>query len=166
MPQSTSSRLPAASTRYFEPVTHPAAPRKVSFAIGEYSKRTSCSDKLLLNGLSLCARVKWLPLFLPGGAVAQLGARLDGIEEVVGSNPIGSTKLSTIVNSRCPYLQFPQECRCTISEREFICAQRDEFDSLDFSWLFYFYPGLRFLRRRAIIPELGTPNGMRDSFSH
>jgi hypothetical protein len=24
--------------------------------------------------------------------VAQLGARLDGIEEVVGSNPIGSTK--------------------------------------------------------------------------
>jgi hypothetical protein len=27
----------------------------------------------------------------PGGAVAQLGARLDGIEEVVGSNPIGST---------------------------------------------------------------------------
>ena len=30
-------------------------------------------------------------LFLPGGAVAQLGARLDGIEEVVGSNPIGST---------------------------------------------------------------------------
>ena len=30
----------------------------------------------------------------PGGAVAQLGARLDGIEEVVGSNPIGSTKES------------------------------------------------------------------------
>ena len=29
---------------------------------------------------------------IPGGAVAQLGARLDGIEEVVGSNPIGSTK--------------------------------------------------------------------------
>src|SRR3984893_666125 len=28
----------------------------------------------------------------PGGAVAQLGARLDGIEEVVGSNPIGSPK--------------------------------------------------------------------------
>ena len=28
------------------------------------------------------------------GAVAQLGARLDGIEEVVGSNPIGSTKFS------------------------------------------------------------------------
>ena len=28
----------------------------------------------------------------PGGAVAQLGARLDGIEEVVGSNPIGSTR--------------------------------------------------------------------------
>jgi hypothetical protein len=28
-----------------------------------------------------------------GGAVAQLGARLDGIEEVVGSNPIGSTNV-------------------------------------------------------------------------
>jgi hypothetical protein len=27
-----------------------------------------------------------------GGAVAQLGARLDGIEEVEGSNPFGSTK--------------------------------------------------------------------------
>src|ERR1700675_3863552 len=33
MPQSTSRRLPAASTRYFEPVTQPAAPKKVSFAI-------------------------------------------------------------------------------------------------------------------------------------
>ncbi len=33
--------------------------------------------------------------FVPfGGAVAQLGARLDGIEEVVGSNPIGSTRSS------------------------------------------------------------------------
>ena len=32
----------------------------------------------------------------PGGAVAQLGARLDGIEEVVGSNPIGSTKIDVI----------------------------------------------------------------------
>jgi hypothetical protein len=32
----------------------------------------------------------------PGGAVAQLGARLDGIEEVVGSNPIGSTKLPEV----------------------------------------------------------------------
>jgi putative endonuclease len=31
-----------------------------------------------------------------GGAVAQLGARLDGIEEVVGSNPIGSTKFFTV----------------------------------------------------------------------
>jgi hypothetical protein len=28
--------------------------------------------------------------------VAQLGARLDGIEEVVGSNPIGSTKIDVI----------------------------------------------------------------------
>jgi hypothetical protein len=28
--------------------------------------------------------------------VAQLGARLDGIEEVVGSNPIGSTNIEVI----------------------------------------------------------------------
>src|ERR1700690_2093721 len=33
-PQSTSNRLPPASTRYFEPVTVPAAPRKVIFGIG------------------------------------------------------------------------------------------------------------------------------------
>ncbi len=32
------------------------------------------------------------------GAVAQLGARLDGIEEVVGSNPIGSTIYSATDN--------------------------------------------------------------------
>src|SRR5882724_2419238 len=32
-----------------------------------------------------------------GGAVAQLGARLDGIEEVVGSNPISSTKIRRIL---------------------------------------------------------------------
>jgi hypothetical protein len=41
-----------------------------------------------------------LKYFSPfGGAVAQLGARLDGIEEVVGSNPIGSTnsKISQLV---------------------------------------------------------------------
>jgi hypothetical protein len=36
------------------------------------------------------AVLAWLQLSF-GGAVAQLGARLDGIEEVVGSNPIGST---------------------------------------------------------------------------
>src|SRR5712691_4446669 len=33
MPQSTSRRFPAASTRYFDPVTVPAAPKKVSLAI-------------------------------------------------------------------------------------------------------------------------------------
>ena len=30
------------------------------------------------------------------GAVAQLGARLDGIEEVEGSNPFGSTKFDQL----------------------------------------------------------------------
>ena len=34
-----------------------------------------------------------------GGAVAQLGARLDGIEEAVGSNPIGSTKKSSCISA-------------------------------------------------------------------
>jgi hypothetical protein len=34
-----------------------------------------------------------------GGAVAQLGARLDGIEEVVGSNPIGSTNSEQCISS-------------------------------------------------------------------
>src|SRR6266403_39564 len=34
MPQSIRRRLPAASTRYLEPVTVPAAPRKVSLGIG------------------------------------------------------------------------------------------------------------------------------------
>src|SRR3984893_10789446 len=36
MPQSTSKRLPAASTRYFEPVTVPAAPRNVRRGIGRW----------------------------------------------------------------------------------------------------------------------------------
>jgi hypothetical protein len=34
-----------------------------------------------------------IKIHLSGGAVAQLEARLDGIEEVEGSNPFGSTKL-------------------------------------------------------------------------
>ena len=37
-----------------------------------------------------------------GGAVAQLGARLDGIEEVVGSNPIGSTNFKLFPNDFVP----------------------------------------------------------------
>jgi hypothetical protein len=43
-----------------------------------------------------------------GGAVAQLGARLDGIEEVVGSNPIGSTNIYLrVVNLDSPQSQLP-----------------------------------------------------------
>ena len=41
-----------------------------------------------------------------GGAVAQLGARLDGIEEVVGSNPISSTKLSNHPLVRSKVVRF------------------------------------------------------------
>jgi hypothetical protein len=40
-----------------------------------------------------CCRCYKINIFPIGGAVAQLGARLDGIEEAVGSNPIGSTSL-------------------------------------------------------------------------
>ncbi len=40
----------------------------------------------------------------PGGAVAQLGARLDGIEEVVGSNPIGSTNYNKIAKIPATFL--------------------------------------------------------------
>ena len=44
-----------------------------------------------------CPRVYGrLKIAIRGGAVAQLGARLDGIEEVVGSNPIGSTNVFII----------------------------------------------------------------------
>ena len=39
-----------------------------------------------------------------GGAVAQLGARLDGIEEVVGSNPIGSTNYLLLFNPIAKFL--------------------------------------------------------------
>src|SRR6266849_10208273 len=43
------------------------------------------------RGRSGRTRRRGVSMRLLGGAVAQLGARLDGIEEVVGSNPIGST---------------------------------------------------------------------------
>jgi hypothetical protein len=49
-----------------------------------------------------------------GGAVAQLGARLDGIEEVVGSNPISSTKFHNdlrVVPRRTKYRERVAEWR-------------------------------------------------------
>ena len=42
--------------------------------------------------------------------MAQLGARLDGIEEVVGSNPIGSTNFVFLFNH---LRQFPRDLRPT-----------------------------------------------------
>jgi hypothetical protein len=44
-----------------------------------------------------------------GGAVAQLGARLDGIEEVRGSNPLGSTKFT-----RCSSFTFSKTNRVAV----------------------------------------------------
>ncbi len=38
--------------------------------------------------------------------MAQLGARLDGIEEVVGSNPIGSTKEAIVQSGEILYRTF------------------------------------------------------------
>jgi hypothetical protein len=56
-----------------------------------------------------------------GGAVAQLGARLDGIEEVVGSNPIGSTNF-TRTYPRKP-LTVTKYC-CTVASFAFSsCVQ-------------------------------------------
>jgi hypothetical protein len=52
----------------------------------------------------------------PGGAVAQLGARLDGIEEVEGSNPFGSTRFSTQNGSQL-LTAWNGECRLTIGRR-------------------------------------------------
>jgi hypothetical protein len=43
--------------------------------------------------LTLCVSGCYKKKAVVGGAVAQLGARLDGIEEVEGSNPFGSTIL-------------------------------------------------------------------------
>jgi hypothetical protein len=38
--------------------------------------------------------------------VAQLGARLDGIEEVVGSNPIGSTNFARVQPGDMGYTMY------------------------------------------------------------
>src|SRR5260370_10541220 len=43
------TRFPAASTRYLEPVTDPAAPRKVSFAIGGHSTEFAYVPQLNLG---------------------------------------------------------------------------------------------------------------------
>jgi hypothetical protein len=38
------------------------------------------------------------------GAIAQLGERLHGMQEVVGSNPIGSIFITSLFISACPSL--------------------------------------------------------------
>ena len=43
--------------------------------------------------------------------MAQLGARLDGIEEVVGSNPIGSTSSRKFFNTTHPLSLPANFCR-------------------------------------------------------
>ena len=52
----------------------------------QWRDRANASRLTLLHS---CYRITYN--IAPGGAVAQLGARLDGIEEVAGSNPAGST---------------------------------------------------------------------------
>jgi hypothetical protein len=56
-----------------------------------------------------------------GGAVAQVGARLDGIEEVVGSNPIGSTILENTANRHQMLLQILH--RLIAQKKEIACIQ-------------------------------------------
>jgi hypothetical protein len=56
-----------------------------------FSKKSVCATPAAAF-VDECYERMLTSLHRPGGAVAQLGARLDGIEEVVGSNPIGSTK--------------------------------------------------------------------------
>jgi len=41
------------------------------------------------------------PIFTPIGAIAQLGERLNGIQEVSGSIPLSSTKLQLATSARC-----------------------------------------------------------------
>jgi hypothetical protein len=70
----------------------PASTRLVILS-APFARRTSTEPYTHTRG-GLVLVVPGLVLALAsyfGGAVAQLGARLDGIEEVVGSNPIGST---------------------------------------------------------------------------
>jgi hypothetical protein len=51
-----------------------------------------------------------------GGAVAQLGARLDGIEEVEGSNPFGSTKFARAARAADQKMERPRSC-CALDQR-------------------------------------------------
>src|SRR5882672_8224262 len=61
----------------------------------------------------------------PGGAVAQLGARLDGIEEVVGSNPIGSTNLFfSFQSDSIEPLSEPTRCGGPYVRPAFACIHR------------------------------------------
>src|ERR1700675_2091948 len=70
MPQSSSSFFPAASTRYFEPVTVPAAPKNVSLAINalpdtaerRYSIRPPKQNGWLLRRKRLAASLNRLSL--------------------------------------------------------------------------------------------------------
>src|SRR5579862_2545991 len=48
-PLSTSSFLPSASIRYFEPVTVPAAPRKVILGMGRYFSRKRSDRQFFLG---------------------------------------------------------------------------------------------------------------------
>jgi hypothetical protein len=50
-----------------------------------------CGNDVWNETVECWGRKAWCDKLKARGAVAQLGARLDGIEEVVGSNPIGST---------------------------------------------------------------------------
>jgi hypothetical protein len=64
-----------------------------------YKRAAGFSPRLTFDSLSLTLIDSDLPA---GGAVAQLGERLNGIQEVVGSTPIGSTN-----STHCKKFLFP-----------------------------------------------------------
>ena len=51
------------------------------------------------------------------GAVAQLGERLNGIQEVVGSIPIGSTIKSSLArDANSPATEIVRACPCSLTK--------------------------------------------------
>ncbi len=61
------------------------------------------------------------------GAIAQLGERLNGIQEVVGSIPIGSTKHSSALVRFCPVSKSPRHFRLLAALRPHIVVARRHF---------------------------------------
>jgi hypothetical protein len=75
---------------------------------------------LQLTGCVFTGKISALPNRLLG-PIAQLGARLNGIEKVVGSNPTGSTGMSQLVLGRLVFFERPA-AKTTV---DFFSAKRE-----------------------------------------